>query len=250
MDDDGITMLPTGAAIRFDRGIGAGLLPPILIVHGWGSPVFQSSTYARAADRLNAVGYHTFTLSLRGHQCAEGEMGTVTRQEHAEDIMAAVYAMARPNVDVRRLCAWGTSYGAYLLASLVPQFGDRLKLLALRAPALYPDEGWDSPSGEAMRDMGALRSWRSVVHHALEDSRALRGITHFQGRLLAVFSENDEDMPRQVAASYQLAARQTLSSHYITLEGAGHVLRGEDWEKFLDVLASWFQCRYPANPSD
>ena len=250
---DGIVRLSTGACVRFSSGVGEGLLPAVLIVHGWrGEPFHEGSTYDLVSKSLNMLGYHTLSLCLQGHGCAEGDINTVTPGQNSLDIMMAFdYLSKQPGVDASRIGAFGASYGAYLLSIAAPGVSGGLKLLALRAPALYPDieklDCWNRPTSEAVADP-TLSNWRGNVHGP-QDSLALLGLAHFTGYLLIVSSEFDEDMPPAVAKSYQQAAirGRARSVRMHTLPGAGHVLQGEHREKFLTILPEWFKDNYPAS---
>lgn len=246
---DGVVKLSTGAYARFSPGVGEGLLPAVLIVHGWrGEPFHEGGTYDLVSKSLNAIGYHTLLLCLRGHGCAEGDINTVTPFQNNSDIVAAFqYLAEQPDIDPARLGAFGASYGAYLLAAVASSISG-FKLLALRAPALYPDieklDCWNRPTSEAVADP-TLGSWRSELHTMVE-SLALSGISHFAGDLLIVPSELDEDMPPAVARSYQQAAIRghARSVRMHILPGVGHVLQGEHREKFLVLLSKWFEEHY------
>jgi len=234
------TKLHTGAAYQFTispQYVGGDKLPAVVLVHGWGSKIFSNRTYTEAAERLRALGYHTLLLSLRGHEDSDGDLDTVSREDHAEDIEAAfAYLAERPEVDTKRLCVFGASYGAYMLAAM-PIRGARLALL--RAPALYPDEGWEQP--KVVKNAN-LSEWRKVQHTQAE-SLALRGIAQYKGALSIVWSEHDEQMPTSVLGSYIEAIGS--DDPVEILYGAKHTLTDEERLKFLVILERFFRDNYP-----
>lgn len=235
--------LATGAAYQFTPADGytpaMGRRPAVLIVHGWGSTVFTGKVYFEMALRLQAIGYHTMMLSLRGHQGSLGDIATVTREQHQEDILAALHHLSnRPEVAREYPCGFGASYGGYLLACIGFQFN----LLVLRAPALYPDSGWVRPTSELVARPDRVE-WRAQVR-TLEESHALMGINDFEGKLLVIGSEQDEDMPPEVLASYKQATPPTAYSEHI-ISGAGHRLNEEQLQKLLDHTGAWFTEHYP-----
>lgn len=244
-----ITMqkLATGVAYQFTPADGytpdMGRRPTVLIVHGWKSTHFTSATYFNLALKLQAIGYHTMQLSLRGHQGSDGDIAIVTRREHLDDIQCALdYLYQRPEVAWEQVCAFGTSYGAYLLACQPASF----KLLAFRAPALYPDDHWEEPTSVIV-GWPELHKWREKTRLP-EESRALSGLSmsDFKGDLLTVGSGIDEDMPPQVLESYrQVGARYHSYQEHI-IPGASHSLKDNAHQKeFIAVAGEWFTRHYP-----
>src|SRR5579872_7292981 len=78
------TKLHTGAAYEFHLANRYATnyrdpLPTAVIVPGWGSRVFSSTTYAKIGGALREIGYHTLLLSLRGNEESAGNLNTVTR---------------------------------------------------------------------------------------------------------------------------------------------------------------------------
>lgn len=234
-----VERLPTGASVRFVKGEGGDILPAMLIVHGWGSKVFaKQGIYGMSRDVITKDGYHSLSLSLRGHQFSEGDMREVTRAEHIEDIAAAIeYLKQKPEVDSSHLGALGTSYGAYLLSTLSSELP--LELLALRAPALYPDKGFDESTMSAIRDPN-LKNWRKN-EHSPEDSKTLEAISRFTGDLLIVASGEDEDMPPEIRESYMDSATSAKSSTLEIIDGAKHSLDGDQRDRFVDILGNWLK---------
>jgi dienelactone hydrolase len=241
------TRLHTGAAYGFRAADSydqhTGKMPAVLLVPGWTSNVF-GSTYEALAKRLRAIGYHTMQLSLQGHEGSQRDISTASRLDHMQDILAAFsYLSNRPEVDMQKLGVVGASYGAYMLSCFLPMVPG-VQLVALRAPALYRDEGWNEPVVQAVRTPDRLE-WRRTVRTPTE-SKALKGIAEYHGDFLLVSSENDEDMPKEVMESYLLAATAVRSKLHVDLVGASHSLSEEHLEKFLDVTTRWFKERYPA----
>lgn len=241
-----ITMqkLATGAAYQFTPADGytpdMGRRPTVLIVHGWKSTHFTSATYFNLALKLQAIGYNTMMLSLRGHQASSGDKAAVTRADHFYDIDAAFTELhSRPEVDFERICGFGASYGGYLLACKPLGF----KLLALRAPALYPDDGWNKPTADLVARADRT-TWRSTIR-TVEECEALAGMHHFDGDVLVVGSENDEDMPPQVLESYRGATTRYRSYYEYIIPGAGHRLNEAQLQELLDNTGVWFTEKYP-----
>jgi uncharacterized protein len=234
--------LNTGAAYQFTPAddYNGNKLPVMLIVHGWGSAVFTGKVYFELALMLQSVGYHTMMLSLRGHQASSGDVTAVTREHHLADIDAAfAHLHYRTEVDNARICGFGASYGGYLLACKPLGF----ELLALRAPALYPNDGWDKPTADLIARPDRT-TWRSTVRTP-QECLALAGIRDFPGDVLVVGSEHDKDMPPQVLESYRGATRRYRSYYEHVIAGADHRLNEEQLAEFLRVNQTWFTEKYP-----
>jgi len=237
--------LHTGAAYEFTLApgyTGEVKYPAVVLIAGWSSDSF-SSTYNELARTLREIGYHTLQLSLRGHEGSDGDLRAVTQVEHVEDIHAAFEWLAeRPEVDIDRLGVVAASYGAYNVARLAPQL-QSVKLMALRAPALYPDIVSTNQPVVAMVEDPGRSEWRSKIR-GLSESSALKGIAEFSGDLLIVWSGNDEYLPPQVLQSYTSAATHADQKVHAIMD-AGHVLDENGKEEFIKITKEFFRERFP-----
>ncbi|MES2668337.1 MAG: CocE/NonD family hydrolase [Patescibacteria group bacterium] len=239
-----IIRLPTGAGALFVPAPATGkhLSPAIVIVHGWNSRPYSSSSYALLRPMLLDAGFATLSVFLRGHEQAEGDLGSVTRQDHLDDVKAAfTWLSQRSDINPDRVGALGVSYGCYLLAIASASCPFPLKALALRAPVLYPDAGWDEPTCR-FTDNESVREWRQSVRTP-EECKALAGLGSFSGSLLIVASEHDESVPPAVVESYLLAALRTSDQAAFVISGASHVLSAEEREIFFVHSAAFFRSR-------
>jgi dienelactone hydrolase len=129
----------------------------------------------------------------------------------------------------------GTSYGGYLamlLTALRP-----VRWLAMRVPALYPDEHWETP--KAKLDKGVVRAYRNEPHEPGND-RALAACTKFRGDVLIVESEKDEQIPREALLSMQAAFRQANSLSHRIIHGATHAMRDPQHQRiYSTLLTGW-----------
>jgi pimeloyl-ACP methyl ester carboxylesterase len=209
-------------------------VPGVLFVHGWGGSQEQ---YLARAREVAALGCVCLTFDLRGHARTAAQQETVSRENNLRDVVAAYQMLAeQPRVDASAIAVVGSSYGGYLaaiLTSLRP-----VKWLALRAPALYQDVGWEMPKRQLHReqDLGAYR--RSSV--PAEDNRALRACAGFEGDVLIIESEHDHIVPREVISNYREACIQARSLTYRVIQGADHGLSEEPWQRaYTSLLVSW-----------
>lgn len=212
----------------------AAKLPGVLFVHGWGGSQEHDLARAREAAGLGCV---CLTFDLRGHERDARQWETVSRDQNLRDLLAAYDWLVRePNVDPAAIVVVGISYGGYLasiLTTLRP-----VKWLALRAPALYKDEGWTSAKRQlhVATDLWAYR--RESIDAA--DNKALRACADFRGDALIVESEFDETVPHQVIENYVAAFSGARSLTSRKLAGADHALSHEDGRNaYRRVLIQW-----------
>jgi len=208
--------------------------PGVLFVHGWGGS--QQHDLARARDAA-ALGCACLTFDLRGHEATARHRETVTRADNLTDLVAAYdWFASQRHVDAASIAVVGISYGGYLatlLSTVRP-----VRWLALRAPALYKDEGWTLPKCELNGDP-RLRDWRSRPLH-WEANRALRACASFRGDVLLVASERDEIIPEAVIDNYRAACAHARSLTVRVIAGADHALSTKTMRHaYTGLLLNW-----------
>lgn len=225
VDDDRIPATVLAPASR---------LPGVLFVHGWNGTQKHDLVRARAVAGLGSV---CLTFDLRGHEANEAQKETVTRADNLRDLLVAYdWLAAHPEVDPESMAVVGISYGGYLAAILSELRA--VRWLALRSPALYPDEDWEVPKVKLHEhhDIGAYRKRR------LEPAanRALTACARFRGHALVVESECDEVVPHQVTENYRNAFTTARSLTARMLRKADHGLSGRPAQQaYTDVLVNW-----------
>ncbi len=205
--------------------------PVILVIHGW------TSSMSRYPDRLAPAlekGYVCVFFDMRGHGETGGDLSNYSRQDHFNDCLAAYDFMVKlPMVDLENIFVFGSSYGGYM-ASLLSEKRPVHNLI-LKAPAQYSDEVWEESRLSQEKD--AVGSYR-LQHHTPEDNMALKAISKYQGKLLFIECENDEQVPKQVLNDY----REFIPTKYDyeLLEGSDHAckLPGMN-EKFIERMGKW-----------
>lgn len=111
--------------------------PAVIFVHGWNGSQELELAHVRDAAVLGCA---VLAVDLRGHDRDDARHDRVTREDNLRDLVAAYdWMVARKDVDERAVAVVGFSYGAYLAAILTSL--RRVQWLALRSPALYPDDG-------------------------------------------------------------------------------------------------------------
>ena len=209
-------------------------MPGVLFVHGWGGSQQQ---YLARAREVAALGCVCLTFDLRGHADTRAQYETVSREQNLADVVAAYdVLLGHPNVDSSAIAVVGSSYGGYLAAILTSVRS--VKWLALRAPALYLDSGWELPKRQLHRD-NQLIAYRQKLIPA-EENRALRACAAFQGDVLVIESQNDSVIPHSVVTSYVEACKHAHSLTSRVIQGADHGLSDEGAQRsYTSLLVNW-----------
>ena len=211
-----------------------GKKPGALFIHGWMSGQDRSFNIAEV---LAQKGFVCLTFDMRGHGESEGDIEALTRKEFLQDVTTAYDELAkRDDVDGAKITVIGSSFGSYLATLLS---GERaVHQLVLRVPSDYPDEGF---TDRAVFDrLPNLDKWRTQTHEHTE-TKALTAIHKFQGRMLVVESENDEQIPAATVRNFVNAApNPKLVTHYIQ-KGAPHSLKGypEFTKEYEEIVVEW-----------
>ncbi len=209
-------------------------LPGVLFVHGWGGS--QEQDLARAQDAAG-LGCVCLTFDLRGHEHTAQQWETVSRAQNLRDLLAAYdWFIGQPHVDASAIAVVGISYGGYLAALLTAM--RPVRWLALRAPALYKDEGWELPKRQLHRDpdLPAYRRKRVTPN----DNRALAALAAFSGDALIVESEHDDTIPHAVVENYVTALAKARSLTSRVIAGADHGLSDKLCQQaYTAILIGW-----------
>ncbi len=197
-------------------------IPGVLFVHGWGGSQQQYLTRAREVAALGCV---CLTFDLRGHAETRTQYEAVSREHNLVDVVAAYDVIAsNPNVDSSAIAVVGSSYGGYLAAILTSMRA--VKWLALRAPALYLDSGWELPKLQLHRDHDLVAYRKNLIPPT--ENRALRACMEFQGDVLTV------------TTSYVEACTRAHSLTYRVIDGADHGLSDEGAQRsYTSLLVNW-----------
>jgi pimeloyl-ACP methyl ester carboxylesterase len=210
--------------------------PGVLFVHGWNGNQEQYLSRARAVAALGCV---CLAFDLRGHERTQSQHETVTREDSLNDVLQAYRVLAScRHVDASRMALVGSSYGGYLAAIVTSM--RPVRWLALRAPAIYDDDGWGIPKRK-LHQHPDFADYRRRVHGP-NDNRALAACAKFQGDALVVESELDTVLPHPVTANYVAALASAHSLTLRVIEGADHGLSSVEWKQtYTDLLVAWLK---------
>lgn len=230
-----------GVQIKLERGYLDGTVlapktavPGVLFVHGWGGSQEQ---YLERARQAVALGCICLTFDLTGHGRTQDEQQNVTRETNLQDLLAAYDALvAHPSIDRDAVAVVGSSYGGYL-ATILTELRP-VRWLGLRVPALYLDDGWNTPK-RALHVGHDLVAYRKRIV-ASSDNRALRAAARFGGDVLLVESEHDKIVPHPAIASYLQAFLNAHSLTYRIIAGADHGLSDDTSQRaYTSLLVNW-----------
>jgi alpha-beta hydrolase superfamily lysophospholipase len=113
-----------------------------------------------------------------------------------------------------------------------------VRWLGLRVPALYLDDGWNTPK-RALHVEHDLVAYRKRIV-ASSDNRALRAAARFGGDVLLVESEHDKIVPHPAIASYLQAFLNAHSLTYRIIAGADHGLSDDTSQRaYTSLLVNW-----------
>jgi len=208
--------------------------PAILLLHGWRSKQANAIEYAEA---LAQRGFICMTFDQRGCGSSEGNIDTLSRQDFLDDALTAYDNLATVvGVDPDNISVIGASFGGYLGAILTTR--RRVKYLALRAPADYPNAGFEQP--HALLPATAKGAWRTQQHQP-HDSFALNALHAFSGEVLIVESGKDDQISHQTIANYTHALKDQGKLTYIIMAEAGHSLQdSQSRAEYNKILVDWF----------
>ena len=207
--------------------------PAALFIHGWeGGRRDMAGPMIEAA----AAGFVCLDYDLRGHGATRGQREQVTLRGSVEDAVHAWDALAAiPGVDAESIAIVGTSFGGWLAALLTAE--RPVRWLALRVPALYPDQWWDAPKESF--DPDALEAYRQGQPDRGSD-RALAACARFEGEVLLVWSGKDEVLPPVLADSFQVAFPAARSLTVRRIRDADHGLSGNGSRaEYRNLLGGW-----------
>ncbi len=211
--------------------------PAILFIHGWTSERKRSYQYA---ESLSDLGYFCFLFDLGGHGESEGDLDKYTNKEFLDDALNTYdYLDGIENVDSGKISAVGSSFGGYLVALLSEK--RKLKNLVLRAPADYPNEGFNNIKKSLGGDDPDIMNWRSKKKN-FKETFALNAIHNFTGNVLLLESENDDRIPHQTIENYAQAIKDKKKLKHIILKGAPHSIRKGKYRDGVEkIMVEWFK---------
>jgi len=204
----------------------------MLFCHGWTS---KNTKYLKLAEKISQLGIQSLAINLRGHGDSTYNLETYSRQDHLDDILAAVDYLNYSSPD-RPFILFGKSYGGYLSA-LATSFRP-VDYLIISQPALYPDKDFTISNNALIKqNPNVFRSMNELV----ESNRALRAIANFGNPLLIIESEHDEEV-LDIPKLYIKASAKNERCTSIMIKDTNHPLSRPEWlEDYYNKILSWIK---------
>lgn len=212
----------------------------ILFLHGWRS---SEEGYISRARALAELGYTCLAFSLRGHGKSDGDIHKLTRQDFLNDAIAAYdFLKNYHGVAENQIGVVGASFGGYLATLLTKK--RPVRWLVLRAPANYPDRGFeDIPQTAYPREDASTFEWRERQLD-LNGTVALRAIHQYPHEILMIESGNDVVIPHQTVQNFVDAVSDSAKLTHIVMKDADHAIREEKYrQEFIRILVDWFRAK-------
>lgn len=214
-------------------------LPAVLLIHGWTS---SEKGYIPRAQAISKLGYICLTFNLRGHGNSDGELDKLSRRNHLQDVIAAYdFLASQKGVEKDRIGVIGSSYGGYMASLLSVK--RRIKWLVLRAPAIYSDKSFTTPSGKINRE-DSLKYFNIKTNK--NNNLALKSLSKYRGDVLLITSGKDEIIPKQTIQNYIDAINHEVNFDHLIIKGANHAFgkntTNTKWLKqFIGILENYFK---------
>lgn len=211
---------------------GKGSFPGVVFFHGRGS---SRKRYLEIARRLSEKGQITLAFDFRGCGKSDGIFEKQTQRMGIDDARAGLKYLLDQNVDNKRIGIVGTSFGGFVSAILMKDYGQSIKSLLLRAPAIYPDELLDT-------HVSSIEDFDSIKKEKWLDSIAYDGIADFKGNLFIIQSEKDKVVKSWVVENYFNRAINAQNKELFVQIGAEHSLLDDKklLEQFYKLIYDWF----------
>lgn len=208
------------------------LVANMLFCHGWTS---KNSKYIKLAQQLSTFGIQTLAINLRGHGDSIYPLENYSRQNHLDDIVAAIdYSNNR--CPGKPFILLGKSYGGYL--SAIATSLRKIDYLIISQPALYPDTDFNSSNAALIK--GNPDIFRSG-NESVSTNRALNSISRFDGPLLVIESEHDEEV-FNIPKLYITASKHNSKQQAITIKDTDHPLSRPEWlEEYYQKIIMWIE---------
>lgn len=211
---------------------GKGPFPAVIFFHGSGS---KGLKFFEAGKKLSENGILSFAFNFRGCGVSDGDYLLQTYEDAFLDAKSAFELLLCQNIDPDRIGVVGGSFGGFIASILLPQ--TLIKSLVLLNPSAH-----DSDFSEKI-DMGGLDNEVKYFSNTLnwEGSKSFENIQNFNGKLLIIKSQNDENVPHKVLDKYFQKAINTTKKEMVQIANADHRLSKDVWkDEFFSIIRDWF----------
>lgn len=206
----------------------------MLFCHGWTS---KNTKYLKLAEKLSQLGIQALAINLRGHGDSRYPLEKYSRQDHLGDILAAIDYLNALGLETP-LIGLGKSYGGYLMA--IASSLRRIDFIIISQPALYPDGDFNFPNSALIKNNPEVFRSRSET---VLTNRALSAVSRFDGPLLIIESEHDEEV-LDTPKLYIKASKDNINMMSLVIQNTDHPLSRPEWLRdYYNKITSWLQLK-------
>lgn len=201
-----------------------------LFIYGW-----AGDQNLEAAQALAGLGHTTLTYDMRGNGDSQGDLSEFSRSDFVKDATAAYDYLRRQVGASACIGVIGNSFGSYTAAILSAE--REVSCLSLRAPANYPDEGYEQPQLAQLTPLN--KEWRKLAQN-FSATRALRAVHDFNGRIQIIEAGADEVVASQTVKNYANAVSDKALLTYEVVPDAPHRLISDELRAdYISRLVAW-----------
>lgn len=185
----------------------------VLILHGGGNGNKERFTDLQIVLEKGGIASLAIDFLGVGESTGTFQDGSLERRlGNARDALRELKKYADPNY----LVVYGSSMGGYL-APIIAAEDNGVKAVIMTAGAAYHPNAENKPLTDAFtKVITQPKSW--------EHSKSFTALEHFQGKVLVIYGENDNIIPKEIQDRYNAIAekkgehcRIPLAGHNVTL---------------------------------
>ncbi|MFC0473348.1 alpha/beta hydrolase family protein [Halalkalibacter kiskunsagensis] len=219
--------------------------PAVLFVHGFvGSKVGAHRLFVKAAQALTEAGYISFRFDFGGCGESDGDYRDVTVSKQMNELKEAItYVSQLDHVDPEQIILIGHSLGGAITSLTAHQFPE-IKQIVLWSPVARPYFDITAIAGDEAIEIAEIEGVYDyhgflLSHDFFEDLKQhqpLETIELFNGSVLIVHGDQDQDVPKENAMTYanQISQKDTKRLVDFTfIEAADHTFSNTAWEQQL-----------------
>jgi pimeloyl-ACP methyl ester carboxylesterase len=219
--------------------------PAVLFVHGFvGSKVGAHRLFVKAAQAFAEAGYISFRFDFSGCGESNGDYRDVTVSKQINELIEAItYVSQLDHVDPKQVILIGHSLGGAITALTAYQFPE-IKQIALWSPVAKPFLDITAITSEQAVETAEIHGVFDyngflLSHDFFEDLKQhqpLDSINLFNGSVLIVHGDDDQDVPKENAKAYANRISQKedkTQADYLFIESADHTFSNTAWEQQL-----------------
>lgn len=223
--------------------------PAIVFVHGFvGNKVGEHRLFVKAARYFSDRGYIVFRFDFGGCGESDGDYKEVTLSRQINELKKALdFVASSPYVDPENITVVGHSLGGAVSSLTVPSC-QHIQKLVLWSPVAEPYKNITDITGEKVVQE-AIKNGVSDYHgfylsgrffKDLKNHHPLQSIQNYDGYLLVIHAENDEQVPKENGLKYYHAACQQKTIHLI--KNSDHTFSSYTFEEELfSVTYAWLE---------